>query len=157
MESIVVAVAFGVFLILAIKPIKNMLVGMLDQYSKDAVKQLTEANEMFQEASKMYDDIKKQHKQAEKEAQEIITKAKEEALALVEEAKKELERVTQKKTELTMGRIEQQEKQIVEDLKNEAINLAISKVQESLINQLDAEAQMALINEGIKEVKKLVH
>ncbi len=157
MESIIVAVAFVVFLALAIKPIKNILLSMLDKYALDAVRQLTEANNMFKEASDMYDEIKKQHRQAERESQLIITKAKEEASALIEEAKKELERVTQKKTELTMGRIEQQEKQIVDDLKNEAIALAITKVQESLINQLDAEAQLALINSGIKEVKKLVH
>ncbi len=157
MESIIVAIAFIVFLALAIKPVKNLLLGMLDKYAQDAVRQLTEANNMFKEASDMYDSIKKQHRQAEKDSQIIIAKAKEEAAALIEDAKKELERVTQKKLELTMGRIEQQEKQIVDDLKNEAINLAISKVQESLINQLDAEAQLALINSGIKEVKKLVH
>ena len=157
METIIVAVAFVLFVVFAFKPVKNVILGMLDQYAADAVKQLTEANNMFNESSKLYEEIKKQHRQAERDAKEIVAKAKEESAALVADAKKELERITHKKTELTMIRIEQQEKQIVEDLKNEAINTALVKVQDSLIKQLDTEAQMALINNGIRDVKKLVH
>lgn len=157
MEGYIVAIAFVLFVGFIFKPAKNALLSMLDQYAADAIKQLTEANNMFTESSKLYEEIKKQHKQAEKDAKEIVAKAKEESAAMVEEARKELERITQKKMELTLGRIEQQEKQIVEDLKNEAINIALIKVQDSLIKQLDTEAQMALIDNGIGEVKKLVH
>lgn len=157
MESVIVTVAFCIFIALVFKPVKNFILNMLDNYAHEAVKQLEEANKMFEEADKMHKDIKEQYKQAQADSKKIIAKAKQEAASIVKSAQKELEKVTDKKTQLTMSRIEQQEKKIIEDLKDEAITIAMGKVQEALINELDSDAQMTFINNGMKEVKKLVH
>jgi DNA mismatch repair protein MutS2 len=157
MEALIAAVAFCIFLVLVIKPIRTLVLNALDNYALQAVRELKEANKMFKEAEKLHKDIVKQHIQAKEDAKKIIAKAKSEAESIVKSAKSELKKVTEKKLQLTMSRIDQQERQIVEDLKNEAITIAMTKVQEALIHELDSEAQLTFIKNGIREVKKLVH
>jgi F-type H+-transporting ATPase subunit b len=157
METTVVAVAFIIFMALIFKPAKRFLLSMLDTYAAEAIQKLEEAQQIHKEAQAIYSDIKKQSEQAKTDSKEILQKAKKEAEAIINEGKKELERITNKKAELTLSRIAQQEKQIIEDLKSEAINIALEKVQVALLNELDSEAQMSLIENGIRQVKKLVH
>ena len=156
-ESLVGAVAFAIFVALVYRPVKRLLVSMIDEYTAQAITKLEEAGAILKDAKAMSLDIQKQYKQAKIDSADIMKKAKLEATSLIEDARKEVENMTAKKTEMALERIAQQEKQMVEDLKKEAIALAISTVEEGLLKELDKSAQNSLINHGIKEVKKLVH
>jgi F-type H+-transporting ATPase subunit b len=156
-ESFVGAIAFGIFVVLVYKPVKNLLISMVDEYTAQAIKKLEEAEAIFKEAKAMSLDVQKQYNQAKIDSVDIMKRAKLEAASLIEDARKEVETMTAKKTEMAMERISQQEKQMVEDLKKEAVTLAISTVEQGLLKELDKSAQNSLINYGIKEIKKLIH
>ncbi|MFI4983882.1 MAG: hypothetical protein ACHP6I_01645 [Rickettsiales bacterium] len=156
-ESVVVAVAFLIFASLVFKPIKNYLLSMIDDYTAQAIRKLEEAENILKQAKSLSHKIDKEFKQAKLDSQTIVKKARIEAKSIIEAARKQVEDVLAKKTDLAMERISQQEKHMVEDLKKEAIAMAIATVEQGLFKELDKSAQNSLINHGIREVKKLVH
>lgn len=156
-ESFVAAIAFIIFAGLVFKPVKRLIVSMIDDYTAQAIKKLEEAEAIFQDAKVMSQEVQKQYKQAKIDSVDILNNAKLEAASLIEDARKDVENMTAKKTQMALERISQQEKHMVEDLKKEAISLAVATVEQGLLKELDKSAQNSLINHGIKEVKKLVH
>lgn len=156
-EGMVVALAFILFIPLVYKHAKNAIVNLLDDRTSNVIKSLKESEKIFKDAQSLLDDAKSKHKEAEETIRLMIIHAENEAKALIEEAKKQAEEITNKKIEMSLAKINLQEKQLLEDIKLAAIQQAMTKVEESLINELDKEAQLSLIEDGIKQVKKLMH
>lgn len=156
-ESIIVAASFLLFVGGVYQLVKKGVIDIIDSYAEEAVKSLKESQEMRDEAEKLLLDIKKQQIEAKKTADEILKRSKEEAVAIRKDAQKEIEELSKRKLELAYARIEQQEKQILEGLKSEAVQMAISQVQDALIEELDNNAQLTLIHDGVKGLKKILH
>jgi F0F1-type ATP synthase membrane subunit b/b' len=156
-ESMIVAVAFCLFVPLVFKYVKKALVSILDERTKNIIKSLKESEKLFNEAQKLLSNAKLQYKEAEKMSKNIMIKAEEEVVMLINNAKKEAEIITKKKTDLSIARINQKENQLIEDIKLSAIQMAITKVEESLIKELDKEAQLSLLNDGLKQVRRLMN
>lgn len=156
-ESVIVALAFFVFVPLVFKPVKNLLLSFIDKYAAEAVKNLDESRQMRAEAEAMLAEIKTQHAEAQKNSKDIIESSRQDVEEIMEEMKEEVKAMTKIKIDLSVSRITQQEKQIIESLKNEAIQLAMEQVNSILLNELDKSAQMSLIDKSIKDIKKLVH
>ncbi len=155
--SIIVATSFFLFIALVYQGVKKGVISIIDGYAAEAVKSLKESQDMKDEAEQLLRSIKKQQIEAKRTSEDIISSSKAEAEALKKDAKAEISKLSKKKLEMAYARIEQQEKQIVEGLKNEAVQMAISQVQEALIDELDSNAQLTLIHDGVKGIKKLVH
>jgi F-type H+-transporting ATPase subunit b len=157
-ETFLVAVATVLFVGLIFKPIRKLIVAALDRHTAEAIKNLNEANKMYEDALHLYNAIKQQHQEAQQNVKDIIAKAKEEAEVLISEASQEVERITKKKSELAMARIVQQEKHIMEFLKDAIINDAIIRVQTLVAQELDMNAQLSMLESNIKQAtKKLVN
>lgn len=156
-ETFIVAIAFFALIPFVYKPIKKSILFMLDKKTAAAIKTLNEAQELYNKAQELLKEAQKHHATAIKDAQDIIKKANDEAEIILKEANDEVEKIVKKRTALSIARINQQEKQIIDDIKNSAIQLAVSQVQESIVNELGKEAQLSLIENGIKEAKKLLN
>jgi F-type H+-transporting ATPase subunit b len=156
-ETVVVAIAFLVFIPLVFKPVKKAVLTMLDERAAVAVKVLKEAEELHTKAQMLLKEAEEHYATALKDSKDIVQKASEEAHSILDEANKEVERIVKKKTELSIVRISQQERQIVDDIKSSAIQLAVSQIQDSIMDELGKEAQISLIENGIKEAKKLLN
>jgi len=156
-ESIIVAASFFLFIALVYQGVKKGVIAIIDDYAAEAVKSLKESQKMRDEAHKLLTSVKKQQIEAKKTSAEIISRSKAEAEAIQKDAKSEIKKLAIKKLEMAYSRIEQQEKQILEGMKNEAVQMAISQVQEALIDELDSSAQLTLIHDGVRGIKKLVH
>lgn len=156
-ESIIVAASFFLFVALVYGFIKRGVISIIDGYAEEAVKSLKESQAMRDEAHKLLTSVKKQQIEAKRTSDEMLKRAKSEADSLKKDAKAQIKSLSKKKLEMAYQRIEQQEKQIVESMKNDAVQMAIAQVQDALIEELDSNAQMTLIHEGVKGVKKLVH
>jgi F-type H+-transporting ATPase subunit b len=157
-ETVVVALAFATFIPLVYKPAKNAILNMLDNYTADTIKNIEHAKHMYEQAKHMHDEITKKYNEAEQNAKAIISKANEEANLILAEAKREVEKITAKKTELALARINQQEKHIMEQLKDSIVEQALTNVNEMIAKELDSNAQLSLIDESIKKIsKKLVN
>lgn len=149
-----VAVATVFFIGLIFKPIKRFILSALDKHTVTAIKNLTEAHKMYEEALLIFNEIKQQHLEAKQNVDEIIAKAKEEAETLISEASLEVDRITKKKSELAMARIIQQEKHIMEFLKDEIVSDALIRVQNMIAQELDVNAQLSLLESNIKQTTK---
>ncbi len=155
-EHFIVAVTFIVFVALVFKPVKNAIIEALDQHTADAIKNLQISRQVFEEAQAMLAEIQKKYKAAEKNSRDIITKAKSEAEAIIREASLEFENISNKKTQVALSRIAQQEQRIMEQLKESIIQKAIDDVNHVLVKQLDKSAQMNLIDDSIEKIGKKV-
>ena len=155
-EHFIVAVTFVVFIVLVYKPMKNAIIDALDQHTADAIKNLQISRQVFEEAQAMLTEIQKKYKEAEKNSKDIITKANEEAEAIMREATIEFENISNKKTQVALFRLAQQEQRIMEHLKESIIQRAIEEVNQTLLKQLDKTAQMKLIDDSIERIGKKV-
>lgn len=156
-ESVVVAIAFFVLLPLVFKPVQKIVLSILDKKAASAIKVLKEAEDLYLRAQELLKVAQMNHETALKDSKDIVQKASEEAEMILKEANDEAKRIIKKKTALSIARIDRQEKQIVDDIKSSAIQLAITQVQESLVHELGKEAQLSLIEGGVREMKKVLN
>jgi F-type H+-transporting ATPase subunit b len=156
-ESAIVALSLLVFIGLLYKPVKKGIISALDNYAAEAIRSLDDAQAMFNEAENLVNDAKEELIEAKITAKEIVARAHKEAADLLAEAKSEAERITTKRAEIAMARITQQEQQIMDELKQEAIALAMRNVHTNLIKELDSKAQLSLIENGLTDIKKIIN
>ncbi len=157
-ETAIVGIAFLVFIPLVYKPVRATLLNILDKHTASAIRNMDHAQEMYQKAEQMLAEITEKFNEAELVAEAIIKSANEEAAAIIADAQEEIAKISAKKTELALGRINQQEKNIIENLKVSVIERALSNVNEMIIKELDANAQMELIDNSVKMIsRKLVN
>lgn len=156
-ESIVVAGAFAIFVPLVYKPVRNLILGFIDKYAAEAVKNLEESRQMRDEAEKLLKEIRKHHAEAQKSSKDIIESSRQDVEEIMQEMKDEVAAMTKIKIDLSVSKIAQQEKQIMESLKNDAISMAMESVYSTLLNELDKSAQMSLIDSNVKNIKKLLN
>lgn len=156
-ETTVVAASFVLFVIALFKPAKNAILAFLDEKVQEAVKGIEEAKAMRKEAEEYFSQAKHKLSDAEKTALEIVESATARATAILTHVEEEVKVLAEKKSQIAMARIAQQEKQIIEEIKREAVELAMQHVQEALVDELDAGAQMSLIEHSIKNAKRMVN
>ena len=156
-EQFIAALAFIVFVPLVYKFAKKAILTILDDRTSNVIKSLQESERIYNEAQTLLNEAKAKYDEAEATIKLMIEQAENEAVLLIQEAKTQAENITKKKTELFLARISQQEKQLIEDVKNSAIQLAMDKVEESLITEIDRDTQLNLIEDGLKQAKKLMH
>lgn len=156
-ETTIVALAFILFIPVVYKRAKHAVIEMLDNRTAQVVKSLQESERIFKDAQALLNDAKLKHQEAEETIRLMVIQAENEARSLIADAKRQAEEITNKKIEISLAKINLQEKQLIEDIKLAAIQQAMTKVEESLINELDKEAQLSLIEDGLKQVKKLMH
>jgi F-type H+-transporting ATPase subunit b len=156
-EGFFVACSFAAFVGLVYKPAKKGIISVLDNRTERAISALREAESLKAEASDILHALKRERIKARKEAAEIIEAAKNDAELLIKEALEKAEELAERKFALSTERIAQAEKQILSDIKAQTIELAVSRVEEILINELDKNAHLDLISSSLADTKKLVN
>ncbi len=156
-EVTIVAASFVLFVVTLFKPIKRFLLGFLDAKIRTAVRNIEEAAEMRSEAEGYLKVAQAHLDEAKQTALDIVNKAKEKSNLILTGIEKEIKLLSEKKAESSLARISQQERQIVEELRAEAVDLAMVYVQDALVNELKKDAQMNLIESSLKKTNKLIH
>lgn len=157
-ESVVVAIAFVIFCAAVFKPAKSAILGALDKHNSDAMRHLDEAKALFEEAKNMRAAAEAALTDAEKTSANIIANAKAEVEHLMKDSQEEFNRLTSTKFELAGAKIEQQERHIIEQLKESIINDALQTVGTLLAKEMNDNAQLGLIDDSISKIsKKLIN
>lgn len=121
-----VAVAFVAFVILTFKPISKQVKSALDNYAAGIKKDLDEARSLKTEAKKLLSDYQRKHHDALEEGKKIIERAEHEATRVKQKAEKDLF-ITLKRMELqTIERIENAKQKAMAEVKNMAVDIALS-------------------------------
>ncbi|MEK9944541.1 MAG: F0F1 ATP synthase subunit B [Alphaproteobacteria bacterium] len=149
--------AFFIFLAVAIKMGWKRVTAGLDARAAAIRDELDQARKLREEAQGILAEYQRKRRDAEKEADEIVEHAKEEAVALRAEAERKLEESLARRTRLAEEKIGRAEAQAIQDVRNTAIDVAVTAAQKLIAENLDDGRAQALIDDAIGEVQKNVH
>lgn len=156
-EANIVAAALALFLVGLFRPIKKFVLSFLDLKIQDAIKDLEHAKNLRLEAENYLALARQKLKESESTALAIVDKARIKSEQIIASVEEEVNRIAERKIADSNARIAQQERQIASELKLEAVELAMSHVQDTLIRELNKDAQMSLITSSLKRTSKMTH
>jgi len=152
-----VAIAFVIFVAATARPIAKALGGGLDSHAAKLSQQLDEARQLREEAQNLVAESKRRQRDAVKEAEDIITAANDEAKRLAEKAAIDLERSVERRRELAVSRIAQAEADVVKEVRERAVEVAIEAASKVLADKLTGDAGERYNDDAIEEIGRHVN
>jgi F-type H+-transporting ATPase subunit b len=147
-----VAVAFVIFVVLVLwKGVAKITVG-LDKRAQDIRTQLDEAQRLREEAQAALAGYQRQQRDALAEAEEIIAQAKQEAERMKKDAAAALAATLKRREEQAVDRIAQAEAKALQDVRNQAVDLAIAATGRLIGESMTADVQNRLIGDATGEL-----
>ncbi len=149
-----VAVSFILFLVVvAYFKLPGMITKALDERATKIAKELEDAKRLHEDAQALFAEYQRKQRDAEKEAAEIAEYAKVEAERHAAEAVTALEANLARRTEQAEQKIAQAESQAVQDVRNEAVRIAVAAATQVIADEMKGDKANALIDEGISELR----
>lgn len=149
-----VAASFvGFILLLIYFKVPSKVAELLDKRAEAIRAELDEARRLREEAQAILADYQRKQKDAEKEAEQIISLAKTEAEALATETRAKLEESLERRTRLAEDKIARAEQQALDDVRNAAIEVAVTAAEQIIAKKLTPTASAKLIDNSIKGLK----
>ena len=152
-----VAVAFFLFFALAGKVLWGRISGMLDKRSADIAKALADAARLREEAMKAKQDAERTLGQAAAEGAAIIQQAREEAERMQARAAQNLETAVALREQQALDRIAQSEAAATKEVRDTAVDVALSATRALLREQVGSGRSAALVDEAIAELPRRLH
>ena len=152
-----VAVGFAIFVAATWKYIWPMLTGMLDARADTIKRELAEAERLRDEAKALLDTYRKKHQQSLAEAEAIVARAREEAARIAAESSAALELALKRREQQTLDKIAQAEAAALRDVRNQAVDIAISAARGIVAETLKGPRGEALVEAAIKELPAKLH
>lgn len=150
--ELAVAVAFVIFVVLVLwKGMAKITVG-LDKRADQIRAQLDEAQKLREEAQAVLAGYQRQQRDALAEAEEIISHAKEEAERMKVDAAATLATTLKRREEQAVDRIAQAEAKALQDVRNQAVDLAIAATGTLIGESMTSDVQGRLIGDATGEL-----
>ncbi|MEO5322000.1 F0F1 ATP synthase subunit B [Mesorhizobium sp. CC13] len=147
-------VAFFIFvaIVLYLK-VPGMISKSLDDRADRIRTELEDARKLREEAQQLLAEYQRKRKEAEKEAAEIVEIAKREAGLLAEEAHAKTEEYVARRTALSELKIGQAEREAINEVRANAVDLAVEASRQLLAGKADAKTTAELFKSSVQEVK----
>lgn len=152
-----VAVAFFIFLGIAIWKVWPVLRNMLDEKSAAIRTELEEAQRLREEAQHLLAEYQRKQRDAAKQAEEMLEQARADAARQQEEAAAQLERALKSRERQVQDRIAQAEAQALAEVRNAAVDVAVAATREVLKDRLGEGQINKLVDQAIGEIPKKLH
>ena len=152
-----VAVAFLMFVALAARPVVRAVTGALDARSARIRTELEEAQALREEAQKTVAEFKRKQRDALKEAELILDHAKVEAKRLRERAERDLEAALERREQAALDKIAQAEAQALQEVRDQAIEVALVATAKLISENLGPERSGAMIDQAIRDLSGKLH
>ncbi|MBM3649280.1 MAG: ATP synthase F0 subunit B [Alphaproteobacteria bacterium] len=152
-----VAVAFLLFFVIAGKALWGRISGMLDKRSADIAKALADAARLREEAAKAKQEAERTLAQASSEGAAILAQAREEAERMQARAAAGLENAVALREQQALDRIAQSEAAATKQVRDTAVDVALSATRALLREQVGSGRSAALIDEAIAELPRRLH
>lgn len=152
-----IAVAFLVFVALAARPVSGALAAALDARSARIRTELEEAQALREEAQKTVAEFKRKQRDALKEAEQILDHAKLEAKRLRERAERDLEAALERREQAALDKIAQAEAQALQEVRDQAIEVALVATAKLISENLGPERSGAMIDQAIRDLSGKLH
>jgi len=152
-----VAVAFVLFLALAGRKLWAGLTAGLDKRSEAIAKSLADAERLRADALKAKTEAEQTLTQATSEAEGIVALAREEVQRMQARAAANLETAIALREQQAKDRIAQAEAQATKDVRDTAVDVALSATRALLRDQVGAGKAQTLVDEAIAELPRRLH
>lgn len=147
-----VALFIFVAIVLYLK-VPGMVSKSLDDRADRIRGELEDARKLREEAQQLLAEYQRKRKEAEKEAAEIVEIAKREAGLLAEEAQAKTEEYVARRTALAEQKIGQAEREAINEVRANAVDLAVEAARQILGSKVDAKTSADLFKSSVQEVK----
>ena len=152
--SIWALVALIIFLgIVLYLKVPGMIGKSLDDRADKIRGELEEARKLREEAQQLLAEYQRKRKEAEKEASEMVAAAKHEADIIVADAKQKTEDYVARRTTLAEQKIAQAEREAVNEVRTDAVEIAVAAAGKILEDKIDTKAAASLFKSSLAEVK----
>ncbi len=152
-----VAVAFFLFFALAGKVLWKKITELLDKRTAAIAKALADAEQLRADALKAKTEADRTLAQAATEAGAIVQQAREEAARMQAKAAANLETAVALREQQALDRIAQSEAQATKQVRDTAVDVALSATRALLREQVGSGRTQALVDEAIAELPKRLH
>jgi F-type H+-transporting ATPase subunit b len=151
-------VALVIFIaIIVYMKVPGMIAKSLDERSARISNELEEARRLREEAQQLLAEYQRKRKDAEQEAADIIAAAEREAGMLVKDAKLRTEDYVARRTALAEQKIAQAEREAVNEVRANAVDLAVEAARKLLAHKVDGKMAESLFKTSLAEVKGKLH
>lgn len=149
-----VAVSFLGFIgLLLYLKVFSKIAQALDNRAAEIRHQLDEARRLREEAQAILDDYRRKQRDAEKEAADIIALAQREAENYVRETKASFDDMLKRRTRLAEDKIARAQAQVVDEVRNKAIDTAIAASEKLIAAKLSEKSSQDLVDASINLVQ----
>lgn len=152
-----VAVAFVAFVGILVRLAYGRIVGALDARAARIENEIEEAKRLREEARQLLASYQRRHRDAVKEAGEIVEQAKADAERMAEQAAADLEAEIRRRTELAHAKIARAEAQVIEDVRDMAVDAAVRAAGRLVRERLGEEQAGKIVDDAISELGRKVH
>ncbi|MBN9543560.1 MAG: hypothetical protein J0G32_07225 [Alphaproteobacteria bacterium] len=149
-------VGFSVILLVVLiyKPLKKVILSSLDKQIATASKNLKEAKEIAKQAEELLEEFQKKHAQMKFDIEEILEESNKQIKVFLEKTDKDLEKAIEQRTDAAMQRIYQYEAMIMDEVRKNAVDIAIHAVASILREKLTREESDRMILEFADDISK---
>ena len=152
-----VAVAFFVFMGLMFWKARKPVLDGLDSRAERIKAELDEAQRLREEAQKALAEYKRKQRDAAKEAEDMLASAKHEAELIRNQASEDLKAVLARRERAALEKIAQAEIQAVQDVRAQAVDIAMAATAKLLSENVDPGRDQAMVDQAIKDLSAKLH
>ena len=151
----VVLISFLIFVgVLVYFKVPAIVASFLDKRSEDIQNEIDKASEILEEAKEILSSIEADHKRTSETIEQMVMTAKDRAGGEEEKAKKQIEELMKSKLISAEGQIRSNERKILEEIEERAIDLSIEKVRAKLSKSLSGNDYDKYFNASIQSIEK---
>ena len=151
----VVLISFLIFVgVLIYFKVPSIITAFLDKRSDDIKNEIERASEILEEAKQILSSIETDHIKTIETIEKMVTTAKDRAGDEEEKAKKYIEELMKNKLASAEGQVNLNERKILEEIEQRAIDLSIEKVRVRLSKSLSGVDYERYFDSSIKSVEK---
>ncbi len=149
-----VAVAFVIFVAAVGKKGVSAVNHALDARGDAIGAEIKEAEKLREEAQHLLAEYKRKQRDALSEAEEILDHAKLEAKRMTAQAEADTQTALRRREQAALDKIAQAEAKALQEVRNQAINVALAAAAKLLRSNLDNEGLRALADDSIGELSR---
>lgn len=153
----VIASFIGFLLLAARFNVHKMALGALDSRSAEIQKELDTARALREEAEAVLMEYKRKQEKHLQEAEEMLERARKEANAMREAAEKDLLDNMDKRMQAAMQRIEQQERQALNDVRNHVVDITIAAAKDMIADHFKNLSSEQMVQSVVADLERKVH
>ncbi|MFQ6547248.1 F0F1 ATP synthase subunit B [Aestuariibius sp. 2305UL40-4] len=154
----IVLIGFLIFLgILVYFKVPPMLAKMLDDRAAGIQRDLDEARALREEAQTLLASYERKAREVNDQADRIVARAKEEAAEAAEQSKEDIRKSVERRLNAAEEQIASARAAAVKDVRDQAVNVAISAARDVVASQMSADDRNKLTDEAIGTIEAKLH